>query len=138
MAQEKGDSSERNLVEVLPVRHKPRWTGKKGPRAPADLRPETRAWWASVVREYPRLKGHHHRMLTAAAHFWERGEEAREVLKANGNTETDRLGSERVRPEAALERASMLAYARMIRELDLDIDPPPGERSGPPGIQSNR
>lgn len=96
-------------------------------RAPAHLRSATKTWWASVIAEYG-LEEHHERLLTLAAQAWDRAEEARTALEANGLTYTDRFGAPRARPEIAVERDSRLAFARLIRELDLDGEPAPDPR----------
>jgi hypothetical protein len=44
----------------------------------------------------------------------------------------------RPHPCVAIERDSRLACARLIRELDLDAEPPTPERLGPPAIFSNK
>ena len=43
----------------------------------------------------------------------------------------------RSRPEIAIERDSRVAFARLIRELDLDTNSP-AESSRPPALRSNR
>ena len=47
-------------------------------------------------------------------------------------------GGLRPHPCVAIERDSRLAVARLVRELDLDVEPPVSERRGPPPIFSNR
>lgn len=98
-------------------------------RAPAHLRRQTAAWWRSVVVEYA-VQEHHRRLLTAAAESWDRMTEAREALAEHGTVYVDRFGAPRARPEVAIERDSRLAFARLVRELDLRGDSPPGESGG--------
>lgn len=108
----------------------------KRPRsaAPAHLREATAAWFAHVCESYD-LEEHHLRLLTLAAEAWDRCEQAREGLE-EGLTFTDRFGAPRPRPEVAIERDSRVAFARLVRELDLDVEPPPSRR--PPALRSNR
>jgi phage terminase small subunit len=101
------------------------------PAAPKHLRPETRAWWRDVVEAYE-LEGHHLKLLTLAAESWDRSRQAREALKRNGLTFRDRFGAPRARPEIAVERDAKIAFARLVRELRLDLEEP-GE-SRPPAI----
>lgn len=96
-------------------------------QAPKHLNKETRAWWRSVVGEYE-LEEHHVKLLTLAAEAWDRCQQARAALDAEGLTYTDRFRAPRCRPEVAVERDSRLAFARLIRELDLDTEPPGGGR----------
>ena len=44
----------------------------------------------------------------------------------------------RAHPAIAIERDSRLAFARLIRELALDAEPPHAWRAGPPALHSNR
>ena len=106
------------------------------PMAPQHLRPATRKWWRGVVSDYV-LEAHHVKLLTLAAEAWDRCCQARELLAKDGLTFDDRWGQPHARPEVAVERDSRLAFARLLRELDLDVEPPAGPHR-PPGLRSNR
>lgn len=103
--------------------------------APDGLSPATAAWWRQVNREFV-LEPHHLKLLTLAAQALDRVYEAREILAREGLVYLDRFGSPKARPEAAIERDARLAFARLLRELDLDCVAP--DPSRPPGIRSNR
>jgi phage terminase small subunit len=106
------------------------------PRPPPHLRPATRKWFASVTSTYD-LEQHHLRLLQHAGEAWDRAEQAREALAENGITYVDRFDSPRARPEIAIERDSRIAFARLVRELDLDVEVPV-QGARPPGLRSNR
>lgn len=106
------------------------------PKPPAHLAPATRAWWVDVIVNYE-LDPHHVKLLTLAGESWDRGTQARQALAEAGLTFTDRFGAPHARPEVAIERDSRLAFARLLRELDLDVEPPPAGRR-PPSLRSNR
>ena len=106
-------------------------------KAPAHLTEATRAWWRSVIREYT-LEPHHMRLLQAAAECWDRLQEARLLLARDGLVIEGREGGMRPHPAAAIERDSRIAFVRLIRELDLDVEPPANERSRPTALRSNR
>jgi len=101
------------------------------PEPPAHLSKEIAAWWSSVVSGWE-LEEHHVRLLTLAAESWDRAQQARRRLKKFGLVYLDRFGQPRARPEVAVERDSRLAFARLLRELNLDIEPP--RESRPPGL----
>lgn len=106
----------------------------KPPQAPSHLRPSTQAWWTSVLSDFE-LEAHHIRLLTLAAESWDRCEQSREILDRDGLTYVDRFGSPKARPEVAIERDSRIAFARLIRELALDVEAPGDSR--PPIIPAN-
>lgn len=110
---------------------------KRRQRAPDHLQPATGQWWRSVQDDYL-LEPHHVRLLTLAAEAWDRCQQARAVLDRDGLIYLDRFEAPRARPEVAIERDSRIAFSRLIRELDLDVEPPAGTRSAPPGLRSNR
>lgn|SRR5690606_16453709 len=93
-------------------------------RPPGHLRAATRRWFSAVVSDYD-LDPHHVRLLTLAAEAWDRGQQAREVIDRDGMTFSDRFGQPKARPEIAIERDSRIGFARLIRELGLDVEPPP-------------
>ena len=99
--------------------------------APKHLRRPTARWWAQVASEYD-LEAHHIRLLTLAAQAWDRAEQAREALLKHGLTFEDRFGCPHARPEVAIERDSRIAFARLLRELALDVETPAESR--PPQI----
>jgi phage terminase small subunit len=101
-------------------------------RAPSHLRAATRRWWETVVTEYE-LEAHHVRLLTLAGETWDRGEQARNGIAEHGLTYTDRFGSPKPRPEVAIERDAKIVFARLLRELALDVDPPAESRPRPIG-----
>jgi phage terminase small subunit len=105
--------------------------------APSHLQPETQEWWLRVVTDYA-LEPHHLRLLQAAGEAWDRSQQAREAIAGHGLTFIDAQGSPRSRPEIAIERDSRIAFARLIRELDLDAEPPAAERSRPAPLRSNK
>ncbi len=110
---------------------------KRRLKPPDHLAPATGDWWRSVIDDYL-LEPHHVRLLTLAAEAWDRNQTAREVIAATGLTYQDRFDAPRTRPEIAVERDTRLAFARLLRELDLDVDPPSSGRTAPPGLSSNR
>jgi len=101
-------------------------------KGPAHLKLATRRWWVSVVEDY-QLEPHHIRLLTLAAESWDRCQQARQALAEHGLTFKDRFGQPHARPEVAIERDSRIAFARLLRELALDIESP-GEPGRPPGL----
>jgi P27 family predicted phage terminase small subunit len=109
----------------------------KTPKAPAHLSDSTRVWWRSVVREYE-LQDHHLRLLQAAAECWDRLQQARELLSRDGLVVEGREGGMRPHPCVAIERDARIGFARLVRELDLDVEPPSSMRTSPAALRSNR
>jgi phage terminase small subunit len=92
-------------------------------KAPAHLRPDTKAWWLHVHQDFS-LEEHHSRLLTLAAEAWDRACQARELLAADGIILGGREGGSRPHPAIAIERDSRLAFARLVAQLSLDGDAP--------------
>ncbi|MBN2292345.1 MAG: P27 family phage terminase small subunit [Pirellulales bacterium] len=101
-------------------------------KAPTHLRPETAAWWLSVIDEYS-LEPHHVRLLTLAAESFDRCVEARELIAKEGMTYRDRFNQPRQHPACAVERDSKTSFVRILRELGLDVCEP--EPQKPPTIK---
>lgn len=94
--------------------------------APRHLQPSTRRWFASVTDDYD-LEPHHQRLLQAACEAWDGMQEAREAINRDGTYVEGRYGV-RAQPAVAVERDSRVAFARLLRELDLDGEPGPDPR----------
>jgi P27 family predicted phage terminase small subunit len=107
------------------------------PPPPDHLSPSARQWWETVVASYV-LEPHHLKLLQLAAESWDRCQAARAQIDREGLTVAGREGGLRPHPAVAIERDSRLGFARLIRELDLDTEPPASDRVGPPPIFSNR
>lgn len=105
------------------------------PKPPEHLQPPTKKWWARVVEDFE-LEEHHLRLLQLACEAWDRSTAAREALAEHGLTFLDRFNAPHSRPEVAIERDSRTAFARLLRELDLDIAPPSASR--PPALRASR
>ena len=102
---------------------------------PTHLEPETAAWWLSVHSDY-QLEPHHTRLLTLAAEAFDRCQQARSEIQCDGLTVPTGDGGKKAHPCVAIERDARLAFARLVRELDLDVEAPVDRR--PPGLRSNR
>jgi P27 family predicted phage terminase small subunit len=103
---------------------------------PAHLSAATAQWWVSVMTEYA-LEPHHIRLLTLACEAYDSAQEARETLQREGKIYIDRFDQPKPRPEVTIQRDSAIGFARMLRELDLDISSPT-DRARPPSLVSNR
>lgn len=103
---------------------------------PAHLAPETAGWWKAVLQEFV-LEPHHMRLLRLACEAWDRCQQAREILDRDGLTTGTEAGGLKAHPCIGVERDARLAFARLLRELDLDAGPNL-DRARPPAIRSNR
>jgi P27 family predicted phage terminase small subunit len=92
-------------------------------KAPPNLQPQTKRWFVEIADSYI-LESHHRRLLSLACEAWDRRTAALEELKANGSYYVDRHGVRRANPALGIERDQRVSFARMLRELGLDIEPP--------------
>jgi P27 family predicted phage terminase small subunit len=106
------------------------------PVAPAYLQPATRAWWEAVTGRWE-LEEHHVRVLTLAAEAWDRGQQAREQIQRDGVMMPTKAGGPRLHPCVKVKEQAEIAFARLLRELDLDLDVPPSA-SRPAPLRSLR
>ena len=102
-------------------------------KAPPHLAAETRKWFTEVVTTY-QLEPHHFRLFSLPPRLGTAARKRGEQLPA---TASSALTTGRAHPAVAIERDSRLAFARLLRELDLDTEPPPSW-SRPPALHSNR
>src|SRR5262249_1446180 len=117
-----------NPLAVVPARREP------APDPPNYLSAQMRAWRKQVNAHYI-LEPHHVHLLTAACEAWDRMAEARKFLAENGLSYSDsRTGKHHPFPEIAIERDSRIAFARLVRELDLDEATGPAEAEPRPPL----
>lgn len=106
------------------------------PEPPAHLSEGVQEWWRAVGKEYE-FDAHHWRLLQCAGEAWDRMELAREAVASGGITFRAANGDLKANPACAIERDARTAFARLVRELDLDASGPADHRR-PPAIGSNR
>lgn len=132
-----GRKSAAELAVVPQLAVKPKPANLPEVVAPDHLSTEASTWWQSVVADYD-LEPHHLRLLQSAAEAWDRMQQARQALADHGElTFTDQNGGIKAHPCVAMERDARIAFARLVRELDLDAGAP-ADRSRPPALHSNR
>lgn len=107
---------------------------RRKPAAPGHLRAPTKRWWLMVVNTWS-LEEHHVRLLTLCAESWDRYEQARELIRRQGLTVETKEGGVRAHPAVRIESEARIAFARLLRELDLDIAAP-AEAKRPPALRS--
>ena len=88
---------------------------------PKHLSREAKSIWRKVLEGYE-LEDWHCRVLQSALEAWDRMQQARETLAADGVTYTDRFGAPRKHPAVSIEENSRVAFLRAMRELDLEAE----------------
>ena len=106
------------------------------PRPPRHLKAGSRRWWTNTAETWC-LEEHHLCLLTLAAEAWDRSRQVRKLIAKNGLTTPTRDGGLKLSPLVRIENECRLAFARLLRELDLDVDPP-AEAKRPPALRSIR
>lgn len=104
---------------------------------PEHLSEGVRSWWLSVIKTYA-LEPHHIRLLQLAGEAWDRAQQARVIIDKEGITFRDDRKNYRTHPAVGIEKDARIGFARLIRELDLDVEPPSSSRTGPPSLRSIR
>jgi P27 family predicted phage terminase small subunit len=97
------------------------------PKPPKHLSAESRRWFTQISTDYE-LESHHLKLLQAAAECWDRVQEARKLLAKDGVCFTDRHGHIRPHPATQMERDNKTLFARLLRELALDVEEPNASR----------
>ena len=97
------------------------------PQAPVFLAEAGRTFWTRVLREFE-LDGPSLELLALACKQADRAAEARAILAAQPLTYRDRFDAPKEHPAVAIERNATIAFARLVRELALDVEPPADSR----------
>ncbi len=107
---------------------------KNLPKPPSDLSKEAKKFWKSLQKEYGITDTAGIHLLTDAARFFDRREEARQILKKDGCTIQDRFGQTIAHPATRIERDSSAAMLRCLKALNLDLEPLHSKAGRPPGV----
>ncbi len=102
-------------------------TKQNSTKAPSYLTKESRKWFNQVVANFD-LDSHHIRLLTLAAECWDEASTARKAVEKHGLTFTDRYNQPKERPEVGTARQARIGFARLLRDLALDIESPAESR----------
>jgi len=97
------------------------------PQPPTYLSQAGRSFWQRVVSEFD-LDSAALQLLSLACKQADRAAEARAILAAQPVVYLDRFGQAREHPAVAIERNATIAFARLVRELALDVEPPADSR----------
>jgi hypothetical protein len=96
-------------------------------KPPAGLRAATRRWWIETTSAWE-LDLHHLQLLELAARELDRSAEARQMIKKTGGAVIyDRFNQLKENPWRKVERESRVTFARLLREIGLDV-----AEAGPP------
>ena len=101
-------------------------------RPPLHLGDTGKGFWKKIVAEYE-FEPHHLEILGLAAKCLDRIASARELLDSEGVVVRDRFNCPKPHPAVAVELQNKTIFARLIRELGLDLADP-GSR--PPRINN--
>jgi len=90
---------------------------------PEMLRPATKLWIQKVQADFV-LDQHHIFLLLLAAKAYDRAQIASEDILKNGQIYLDRFGVSHASPSVKMEYDASNLFARLLRELALDVEAP--------------
>jgi P27 family predicted phage terminase small subunit len=93
----------------------------KPPRPPRHLSADARVLFAAVTRDYA-LEPHQLAVLVKGLEAYDRAEQARRMIAADGLVITSRLGETKAHPAVAIERDSRTAFLAAVKQLGLDVE----------------
>ena len=94
---------------------------------PDYLGEESRVFWQEVCGNFY-LEAHHLKILESVCTCWDRIVIARDEIAASGVFIKDRYGQIKTNPAVRVEDDSKILLARLLRELQLDVDLPDDPR----------
>jgi len=99
-------------------------------KIPETLEPRGpgRKFWKDIHAQFEIRDSHHLRLLEEACSCLDVIERALNEIRESGSFYTDRFGQPRSHPGYDLIKAYRTLFARLLRELGLDVEPPPESR----------
>jgi hypothetical protein len=88
---------------------------------PKSLKEKGKKFYKKILSEYVFENSHHFQFLEQAAVCLDRIYEAGKLLENEGRIVKDRFGQPREHPAAKMERDNKILFARLLRELGLDL-----------------
>lgn len=101
-------------------------------KPPDYLKKSGKRFFKEISNTYE-LEEHHLEILALASQCLDRLDQARSQIKSEGIFLKDRFEKLYLNPAIRLEKENKILFARLIRELNLDIEPPK-ELGRPPGL----
>jgi phage terminase small subunit len=105
------------------------------PTPPPGLRPATRRWFIETCQRWI-LDSHHVRLLALACQTWDEAQAAAMLVREEGVIITMPSGARRPHPATRVAGDARATFARLVRELDLDLEPPAETRRRPATLRS--
>lgn len=96
---------------------------KPAPKAPQGLSRPAKTWWARLVKEYGINDAAGLMLLEQALRSFDRAEEARRLIDAEGAVVRDRFDQSRQHPACQIERDSRAAMVKTLGALGIDGGP---------------
>ena len=87
-----------------------------------------RRFWAEVHTQFDVVDPHHLELLGQACGCLDAIKRAQEEIKTAGHYFKDRFGQPKAHPAYAVIKDCRVLFARLLRELRLDIESPPESR----------
>ncbi|GAI99483.1 unnamed protein product [marine sediment metagenome] len=107
---------------------------KRAPRNLTDqLSKRSKKFFIKIFNAYE-LESHHLELLAQAAECLDRIDDSRLRIKKDGAYILDRFKNLKPHPGLKEIAQEKITFARLIRELNLDVEPGTGELGRPPGI----
>src|ERR1035437_4059512 len=106
--------------------------GKDILKPPTHLSKSAKDWWKTVANRVV-LESHHYKLLLLACQAFDLSQEAHLELARVGRVFNDRFGCPKLHPLVLVERDARLSFAKLVRELGLDVvadDPHPQPVAG--------
>jgi hypothetical protein len=88
---------------------------------PKHLKSETRRWVKSVLDSFE-FESWHVKLFILSGECWDRITDARETIQRDGMFVKDRYGCLKSHPAIKIEADNKIIFARLIRELGLDLE----------------
>jgi P27 family predicted phage terminase small subunit len=101
------------------------------PKPPAKLSAESKVWWKKLVAEFE-LDDAGLMVLESALEAHDRVRQAQALIAKDGPVTEDRWGQKKMHPAVLIERDSKALVARLLKQLNLDLEPlqSPGRPAG--------